>query len=84
MATLIQDARLAVWLPDPAARKTIRQSAHVSRERIAAELGCHVVTVTRWEQGTRNPHGELRLRYARLLRRLEEVVAAAQQDAKAS
>ncbi len=84
MTTLIRDARLAVSLPDPATRMAIRRGAHVSRARIAAELGCATATVTRWELGTREPQRELRLRYARLLRRLERVIAAARQDARAS
>lgn len=76
MATLIEDARLAVSLPDPAGRMAIRRRAFVSRERMAGELGCHVVSLARWEHGTRNPRGDMRLRYARLLKRLEEITAA--------
>jgi transcriptional regulator with XRE-family HTH domain len=75
MATLIEEARLAISLPDPAARMAIRRRALVSRERMADELGCHAIA--RWERGTRNPHGDLRLRYARLLKRLEGITAAA-------
>jgi DNA-binding transcriptional regulator YiaG len=80
MATLLEEARLAVSLPDPASRMAIRRRAHVSRERMAAELGCHVISVARWERGTRNPHGDLRLRYATLLRLLDGVVTSAQHD----
>ena len=78
MATLLDEARLAVSLPPPAARMTIRRRAHVSRERMAAELGCHVISVARWERGTRNPGGDLRLRYARLLELLDEVATSAE------
>lgn len=67
MGTLLEDARLATSLPPPAERKAIRQRAHVSRQRMADELGCHIISVARWERGTRNPHGDLRLAYARLL-----------------
>ena len=75
---LLDEARLAVSLPSPAGRMAIRRRAHVSRERLAAELGCHVISVARWERGTRNPHGELRRRYARLLQLLDEVATAAE------
>ncbi|MGP8000168.1 MAG: hypothetical protein ACLPKI_23055 [Streptosporangiaceae bacterium] len=80
MATLLEEARLAVSLPDPALRMAIRRRAHVSRERIAMELGCHVISVARWERGTRDPHGDLRLRYARLLEQLNKVATAAKRS----
>jgi hypothetical protein len=47
MATLLDEARLAVSLPPPAARMTIRRRARVSRERMAAELECHPISVAR-------------------------------------
>jgi hypothetical protein len=50
---------------------------------MAAELGCHVISVARWERGTRNPHGELRRRYARLLQLLDEVASAAEHSSRA-
>jgi DNA-binding transcriptional regulator YiaG len=75
---LLDEARLAVSLPPPADRMAIRRRAHVSRERLAAELGCHIISVARWERGTRNPRGELRRRYARLLQLLDEVATAAE------
>jgi DNA-binding transcriptional regulator YiaG len=83
MTNLLEEVRLAVSLPPPAARMAIRRRAHVSRERLAAELGCHIISVARWERGTRNPHGELRLRYARLLHLLEEVASATEHNGRA-
>jgi DNA-binding transcriptional regulator YiaG len=80
MVTLIEQARLAASLPSPAARMAIRRRAHISRERMAAELGVHVISVARWERGTRNPHGDLRVRYARLLELLDEVATTAEHD----
>jgi DNA-binding transcriptional regulator YiaG len=77
MAALLDEVRLAVSLPPPAARMAIRQRARVSRERMAAELGVHVISIARWERGTRNPHGDLRVRYARLLELLDEIVTSA-------
>ena len=78
MGALIEEAALAVSLPGPAARMAIRRRTHVSRERMTAELGCHVISVARWERGTRNPRGDLRIRYARLLRLLNEVATSAE------
>ncbi len=80
MAALIDEVRLAASLPGPAARMAIRQRARVSRERIAGELGVQPLAVARWERGTREPRGDLRLRYAKLLRLLDEIVTAAQPD----
>jgi DNA-binding transcriptional regulator YiaG len=80
MGALLEEAGLAVSLPGPAARMAIRRRTHVSRERVAAELGCHVISVARWERGTRNPRGDLRIRYARLLRLLDEVATSAERS----
>jgi transcriptional regulator with XRE-family HTH domain len=80
MATLIEEVRLAVLLPEPPVRMAIRRRARVSRERMAAELGVQPLAVARWERGTRNPRGELRLRYAKLLSLLDEIVTSAQQE----
>lgn len=83
-ATLADEVRLMVSLPSPSDRVGIRQRAWITRERIAQELGVQPSTVGRWERGACDPHGALRLKYAQLLRHLEETVASAQQDAKAS
>jgi DNA-binding transcriptional regulator YiaG len=83
MDSLLEEARLAASLPPPAARMAIRRRARVSRQRLAAELGCHVISVARWERGTRNPHGELRLRYARLLHLLDEVASDTEHNGRA-
>jgi DNA-binding transcriptional regulator YiaG len=84
MADLLDDVRVAASLPSPAARLAIRRRAWVSRERMARELGVQPLAVARWERGSREPRGELRLRYARLLGLLEEVVNAAQCDGEAA
>ena len=80
MGALLEEVGLAVSLPSPAARMAIRRRTHVSRERMAAELGCHVISVARWERGTRNPRGDLRIKYARLLRLLDEVATSAERS----
>jgi DNA-binding transcriptional regulator YiaG len=84
MPALLDEVRLAVSLPDAAARMAIRRRAHVSRERMAAELGVHVISVARWERGTRNPHGDLRVRYAWLLELLDQVATAAEHSGRAA
>lgn len=47
--------------------RAIRLAAGVSQREIAEELGVDRVTVARWELGTRQPTGELLLRYMHLL-----------------
>jgi DNA-binding transcriptional regulator YiaG len=77
MVALIEEARLAVSLPDPTTRMAIRRRARVSRERMAAELGVQPLAVARWERGERSPRGDLRVRYARLLEMLDQIAATA-------
>ncbi|MGO8873383.1 MAG: helix-turn-helix transcriptional regulator [Acidimicrobiales bacterium] len=77
MSDLLAEVRDALALPPPAVARAIREAADVTQERMAAELGVHRVTVARWEQdGGRSPRGELRARYARLLRELQGVIAS--------
>ena len=78
MGALADEVWLSVSMPPPAAARNIRVRAHVSRTRIAAELGVHAITVARWERGTRAPRGDLRVRYARLLRQLDDVATSAE------
>jgi len=44
----------------------------VSQESVAAELGVPRVSVARWETGERHPRGAVLMRYAALLRLLQE------------
>jgi len=80
MGTLSDEVQLMVTLRGPAERMAIRRRAQVRRERVADELGVQPLAVARWERGTREPRGELRLRYARLLRMLDEIVRSAHHD----
>lgn len=82
MSDLAAEVRLMVTLPSPAERKVIRQRARVTTVRMAEELGVQPLAVKRWENGTREPRGELRLRYARLLRMFTEIVEAAEHEAQ--
>jgi len=76
MSDLVSEVREALGLPAPGVAKAIRVSAGVSQERLAEEIGCHRVTLARYEGGQRAPRGELRVRYARTLRQLEAVIAS--------
>jgi DNA-binding transcriptional regulator YiaG len=72
MSALVDEVRESLSLPSPAVAREIREAAGVSQARLASELGVHELTVQRWEAGTRTPHGDLRLAYARLLRELDQ------------
>jgi transcriptional regulator with XRE-family HTH domain len=77
MSDLLDEVREALTLPPPAVARAIREAAGVTQERMAEELGVHRVTVARWEQTSgRSPRGELRARYARLLRELQQVIGS--------
>ncbi|MFS2294551.1 MAG: helix-turn-helix domain-containing protein [Actinomadura sp.] len=73
---LIDEVKAARSLPPPPVARQIRETAGVSQTRIGQELGVHRVTVARWEAGGRQPRGELRAAYARLLEDLRKAVTA--------
>ncbi len=74
MSGLLADVRTVRALPAPPLAREIRRAAGVSRQRMADELGVHVVTLARWERGTRHPRGATQLAYAHLLAALSEEV----------
>ena len=76
MSDLLTEARTARNLPNPVMAREIRRAAGVSRQRLADELNVHVVTVARWERGTRKPRGTHRVDYALILIELQRVSAA--------
>lgn len=76
MSALLEEVRTARSLPAPALAREIRRAAGVSRQRLADELHVHVVTVARWERGTRAPQGKLRLAYAAVLASLAAEVSS--------
>ncbi|MFH9138865.1 helix-turn-helix transcriptional regulator [Streptomyces sp. NPDC017524] len=53
-------------LPDPEARRTLREQAQLSKAQVARALGVSPSTVSAWEAG-RNPTSEMRVKYAYLL-----------------
>lgn len=76
MPDLADEVRLVRALPAPALAREIRRAAGVSRQRLADELDVHVITVARWERGTRSPRGRLRTEYARVIHELQELVTS--------
>jgi DNA-binding transcriptional regulator YiaG len=77
MSGLVAEVREARSLLRPDVARSIRETADVSKARLAAELGVHWLTVHRWEAGTHSPRGAKRLAYARLLRELDEATRTA-------
>jgi transcriptional regulator with XRE-family HTH domain len=55
--------------------REIRTRAGLSLAEVATELGVDPGAVAKWETGKSAPRAEVALRYARLLRELEEVGA---------
>ncbi|MCX4657651.1 helix-turn-helix domain-containing protein [Streptomyces uncialis] len=53
-------------LPDPEARRALREQAQLSKAQVARALGVSPSTVSAWEAG-RDPAGEVRIKYAYLL-----------------
>ena len=59
-----------------AMRKAWRETAGLTLEQVANELGVTKMTVWRWETGERTPRGQNRVEYSRLLRALKDSVDA--------
>ncbi|MFI5532181.1 telomere-associated protein Tap [Kitasatospora sp. NPDC051853] len=59
--------RRAVPLPEPAERKRLRTEYGLTKAETAAALDVSAGTLTAWESGQREPQGEGRAAYARLL-----------------
>lgn len=57
-------------LPDPAARRALRQRAGISQVALARVLEVDPATVSRWEAGERVPSGERLTAYLAALDRL--------------
>lgn len=72
LETALDEARTRRSLPEPPARRRIRESAGVTQVAVALTLGVHRACVSRWEAGFRTPRGTLLHAYAALLRELEE------------
>ena len=59
-------------LPEPAERRSLRETAGVSQQQLADALGVTRAAISHWETGTRSPRGELRHRYVSAIRVLRE------------
>ncbi|MFC8719612.1 helix-turn-helix domain-containing protein, partial [Kitasatospora sp. NPDC057198] len=66
-ALLGSGPRRAVPLPEPAERERLRVRYGLGKTETAQALGISTSTLTAWEQGRRDPQGEGRAAYARLL-----------------
>ena len=55
-------------LPAPEIRVKLRQAFSVTQAELAVALGVSRQTVNAWERGSKEPSGENRQRYAKLLR----------------
>lgn len=67
-------ARPGRRLPDPPARRALRERAGLAQVALARVLGVDPSTVCRWEAGDREPSGERRDDYLAALDRLAREV----------
>lgn len=73
---LIDELRQRRRLPRPEARRAIRLAVPgLTAQRVGDELGVHASCISRWELGRREPRGEVRRKYAELLRQLQQLAA---------
>jgi transcriptional regulator with XRE-family HTH domain len=63
-----------VPLPPPKVRRALRIARDLTQDDTAELMEVARATVSRWETGQREPRGELRRKYAELLRELREGV----------
>nr|WP_237419542.1 helix-turn-helix domain-containing protein [Kitasatospora sp. SID7827] len=68
--------RRAVPLPEPAERERLRVAYGLGKAETAQALGISASTFSAWEQGRREPQGEGRAAYARLLEGIVAQLAA--------
>jgi transcriptional regulator with XRE-family HTH domain len=71
--TAVDEARARRELPSPEMRRAIRKSAGLSLRRMAGDLEVSGQALAYWETGARTPRPENVVRYADLLRSLEDV-----------
>jgi DNA-binding transcriptional regulator YiaG len=70
MEKLLTEIRNRPVLPPREVCRYIRERAGVSQEALAAVVKVSPSAIIKWEQGTRNPSGLRRDRYAEALRKL--------------
>lgn len=67
---LLAEARRRESLPPAPVRRLLREQAGLTQREVAGVLGVGRSAVTRYETGARDPRGEVRADYVRLLERL--------------
>ena len=72
MSALLEVVKARHQLPTPALARALRESAGVSQQQMADEIGVHWTTVSRWETGRRSPRGRVLVAYVALLQALGE------------
>lgn len=68
-----------IWLSDAlqsGRTRELRLRAHQSQESLALLVGSSAAAVSLWEGGHRRPRGKRALRYARVLRQIEQLLDA--------
>ncbi len=70
-AELAERGRARRRLPPPSVRRRIRVRSSASQADVAALLGVHRETLSRWERGVRDPSGRQLVAYVALLEELQ-------------
>ncbi|MCK7626511.1 helix-turn-helix domain-containing protein [Streptomyces sp. RS10V-4] len=78
---LLEEARLAARMPDPAERLRLREAAGLSRAQVAAAVGVGRQTIANWESGVTDPQRPGRVKYLRLLEGLAQIHPAPEEAA---
>lgn len=71
---LIEEVAAGLALPAPDEMRALLGKAHVSRKRLAEDLGFNRVTVSRWINGTRTPRGEHLIKFVSRLTEIESTL----------
>jgi transcriptional regulator with XRE-family HTH domain len=69
---LIDEVAALKNLPPPDVRKSIREAAGVSLQRMSEELEVEASTVLRWERGQTIPRPKTLIRYVELLTQMRQ------------
>ncbi|WP_030460224.1 helix-turn-helix domain-containing protein [Kitasatospora sp. NRRL B-11411] len=81
-ALLGSGPRRVVPLPEPAERERLRVAYGLGKAETAQALGISASTLTAWEQGRRDPQGEGRAAYARLLEGIAAQLVAEEEESE--
>jgi transcriptional regulator with XRE-family HTH domain len=72
--TLLEEIGAGLALPAPDETRALLEKAHVSRKRLAEDMGLNRVTVSRWINGTRTPRGKNLVAFVSRLAEIEATV----------